>query len=487
MKPISRRQALQLGAVGGLGVAIGGIGLSRTGLPWGGRVADGDLLVEPEVLRSSGGLLQVDLVAARREVTIAGRQVQALTYGGTLPGRTWWVRPGDTIEVQLRNELDTPTNLHTHGLQVSPSGNSDNPFLSIDPGQSFGYRFTLPEDHPSGVCWYHPHRHGSVADQLFGGLYGALIVEDEKMPVSRERVLVVSDISLTAGGQIATASGMDVMMGREGDLLLVNGQHRPHMSARPGERERWRVINACTSRYLRLALPGQRLELLGIDGGQEQAPREVRDVLLAPGNRADLLVSMSAGSGEFQTLGYDRGGMGMGMGMMGGRNLSGAEAIATLTVSGQETSTPDTVPVRSPVLRDLREQPVARRREIAFTMGMGSMMRGGGSMMDLGFDGRTFDIDRVDQRVAAGAVEEWLITNPTPMDHPFHLHVWPMQVIETDGQPVSEQVWRDVVNVPAQGRVRVLIDFARHPGRTVYHCHILDHEDAGMMAIVDVG
>ena len=179
--------------------------------------------------------------------------------------------------------------------------------------------------------------------------------------------------------------------------------------------------------------------------------------------------------------------MGMGMGMMGGRNLSGAEAIATLTVSGQETSTPDTVPVRSPVLRDLREQPVARRREIAFTMGMGSMMRGGGSMMDLGFDGRTFDIDRVDQRVAAGAVEEWLITNPTPMDHPFHLHVWPMQVIETDGQPVSEQVWRDVVNVPAQGRVRVLIDFARHPGRTVYHCHILDHEDAGMMAIVDVG
>lgn len=94
MKPITRRQALQLGAVGGLGVVIGGIGLSQTGLPWGGRVADGDLLVEPEVLRSSGGLLQVDLVAARREVTIAGRQVQALTYGGTLPGRTWWVRPG---------------------------------------------------------------------------------------------------------------------------------------------------------------------------------------------------------------------------------------------------------------------------------------------------------------------------------------------------------------------------------------------------------
>lgn len=280
MKPITRRQALQLGALGGLGVVIGGIGLSQTGLPWGRAMADGELLIEPEVLRSSGGLLQVDLVAARRELTIAGRQVHALTYGGMVPGRTWRVRPGDSIEVQLRNELDTPTNLHTHGLQVSPAGNGDNPFLSIDPGQSFDYRFTLPEDHPPGVFWYHPHRHGSVADQIFGGLYGALIVEDGHMPISRERVLVVSDISLTPGGQIAAASGADVMMGREGDLLLVNGQHRPHLSARPGEQERWRVINACTSRYLRLALPGQRLELLGIDGGHEQAPPEVREVLL---------------------------------------------------------------------------------------------------------------------------------------------------------------------------------------------------------------
>lgn len=122
MKPITRRQALQLGAVGGLGVVIGGIGLSQTGLPWGGRVADGDLLVEPEVLRSSGGLLQVDLVAARREVTIAGRQVQALTYGGTLPGRTWWVRPGDTIEVQLRNELDTQPTCIPTGYRFLPGG-----------------------------------------------------------------------------------------------------------------------------------------------------------------------------------------------------------------------------------------------------------------------------------------------------------------------------------------------------------------------------
>lgn len=481
MKPITRRQALQLGALGGLGVVVGGIGLSQTGLPWGRSVVDGGSLVEPVLLRSSSGLLQADLVAARREVTIAGRQAQALTYGGAVPGQTWRVRPGDTIEVQLRNELDTPTNLHTHGLQVSPVDNGDNPFLSINPGQSFDYRFTLPDDHPPGVYWYHPHRHGSVADQIFGGLYGALIVEDERVQVDRERVLVVSDVSLTSSGSIAAASAQEVMMGREGDLLLVNGQHRPHMSARPGERERWRVINACVSRYLRLALPGQRVELLGIDGGHEQAPREVREVLLSPGNRADLLVSMIAGGSDFQTLGYDRGGMGM----MGGGNVSGPDTIATLEVSGQETAAPGTTP-DLPSVPDLREKPAARRREIAFSMGMGSMMSGGGNMMNFGFDGRSFDMDRVDQQVAAGTVEEWLITNPTPMDHPFHLHIWPMQLIEVSGQPVNEPVWRDVVNVPAQGRVRVLVDFARNPGRSVYHCHILDHEDAGMMATIDV-
>lgn len=106
-------------------------------------------------------------------------------------------------------------------------------------------------------------------------------------------------------------------------------------------------------------------------------------------------------------------------------------------------------------------------------------------MMDLGFDGRAFDADRVDQQVAAGSVEEWTITNPTPMDHPFHLHVWPMQLVEDNGEPVSEPVWRDVINVPANGRVRTLVDFTHHPGRSVYHCHILDHEDAGMMAVID--
>ncbi|TLP74201.1 multicopper oxidase family protein [Nesterenkonia sphaerica] len=484
MKPISRRQALGLAGLGGLSVVVGGVGLSRTHLARQSTTGGGEVtFVEPEVLRSREGRLSVELVAAPHEVHIAGQQAQLLTYNGSVPGQTWRVRPGDRIEVRLINDLDTPTNLHTHGLEVSPRDNGDNPFISIDPGQSFDYRFDLPEDHPPGVFWYHPHRHGTATGQLFGGLYGALIVEGDEVPATRERVLVISDLSLDTEGEPASVSAPEVMMGREGELLLVNGQHRPHLAARQGQRERWRVVNACTSRYLRLALTGQQVVLMGIDRSQEPVPRGVEEVTLAPGNRADLLVTMSAGTSQLRTLSYDRGGMGR----MGRGGLSGAATLASLTVSGESATTPLPPVPRRPPVPDLRGQPVDAQREITFTMNMAAMMSSTRSMMEMGFDGRSFDPDRIDQQVGLGTVEEWVIVNPTPMDHPFHLHIWPMQVIEEAGQTVSDPTWRDVVNVPSRGRVSVLVDFARHPGRSVYHCHILDHEDSGMMASVEVG
>lgn len=485
----TRRQAIRLGVVGLAGIAVGGVGLSRTCAPWSApgppaAARGGAELVEPEILRSADGLLRVDLVAARQEIEVAGRQAQVLTYNATLPGPTWRVRAGDRIEVRLANDLDGPTNLHTHGLLVSPEGNGDNPFVSVAPGEAFDYRFDLPTDHPGGVYWYHPHHHGTVADQVSGGLYGTIVVEpdDDALPVDRERTLVVSDISLTPDGRLARPSPAEVMMGREGTSILVNGQLLPTISAATGERERWRVVNACTSRYLRLAIPGQRVELLGVDSGHEPLPRSVEDVLLAPGNRADLLVTMTtAGSDELLTLGHDRAG-GM-MTMMGAADLSGPATLATLAVrEGSGWAGPAQVPSRV-VDPDLRDRAVDAVREISFTMSMQAMM--GGAAGAMGFDGKSFDADRTDQRVEAGAVESWTIRNPTPLDHPFHLHVRPMQVVETDGRPVAVPTWRDVVDVPAQGEVRVLVDFSRHPGRSVYHCHVLDHEDAGMMATVE--
>ncbi|EPD83163.1 multicopper oxidase family protein [Microbacterium oleivorans] len=483
MEPITRRQALLLGACGAAGVVVGGLGLSSTGLPWTSPDATpSGPLAEPSSLRSRGGVLRTELVAAEHENEIAGRRALVLGYNGSVPASTWRVRPGDRIEVRLENRLREPTNLHTHGLHVSPTGNGDNPLISLAPGEVFDYRFDLPPDHPSGVFWYHPHHHGNVADQIFGGLFGAIVVEGDALPVARERVLVISDISF-AGGAVAAASEADRMMGREGDFLMVNGQLLPEIVARPRERERWRIVNACTARYLRLALPGQRLELLGIDSGHEPRPRAVDEVLLAPGNRADLLVTMQAGSAQLRTLGYDRGAAMMGGMMAGGGSSSGPALLAFVEVRGPDAAVLPAVPPRAPDA-DLRSRTPDALREISFTMTMGMGMPQQGGMMALGFDGRAFDAGRIDLRVGAETVEEWTIRNPTPMDHPFHLHVWPMQLIQVNGSAIDGTQWRDVVNVPAQGSVVVRIDFARFTGLTVYHCHILDHEDLGMMGTV---
>ena len=484
MGHISRRQVLILGGLGTASVVAG-----AAGLLWSANAgfvpARAEDLIEPKALRSVNGTLQVKLTAAEGRTRIAGRSATALTYNRGLPGPTLILRPGDRVNVSLENKMLDPTNLHVHGLHVSPRGNSDNVFVSIDPGSSFDYEYVLPNDHPPGVYWYHPHHHGMVATQVFGGLYGAIIVEDSiPIPVARERVLVISDITLDGSGAIPAASAMDRMIGREGSLMLVNGQASPQLKARPGERERWRVVNACASRYLKLRLDGQHLQLLGIDSGRFPQPQDVTEVTLAPGNRADLLVTAANGTATLRSLPVDRG---TAIGMMSGAVASSTpENLATFTVAGVPATPLAAVPPQ-PSPRDLRTSPINGRRELIFAMGMGSGGMGMGSgtnMMGFTIDGKEFDPARIDTAVHAGAVEEWTLTNTSPMDHPIHLHVWPMQIVEQNGALVDRVLWQDVVNVPAHSSIRVRIPFEDFTGETVYHCHILDHEDGGMMGTI---
>jgi len=483
MRPITRRNALILGGVGAVGVGVGGTGLWMTqdaSSPVPSQTGVGKEFTEPPELRSRNGALSVALEAAAGQVTVAGNTVTALSYNGGLPGPTLRVRAGDTLRVSLHNGLADPSNLHVHGLHVSPENNSDNVFVTVPAGDSFDYRYELPLNHPPGVYWYHPHQHGFVTDQVFGGLYGAIIVEDPTaIAVSRERLLVISDITVGSGGTIPAATAMEKMSGREGELVLVNGQLAPVMASRPGERERWRIVNACVSRYLRLRLDGQRLTLLGMDSGRFSSPRTVDEILMAPGNRADLLVMGAAGTSLLRTRHYDRGSS-AGMMGRGPERPAGDITLATLTVAGESAAAAAAVP-RQALPRDLRAATVTARRELVFAMGTGGM---GGGMMSPTINGRTFDPSRVDETVQFGSVEEWLLTNTSTLDHPMHLHVWPMQIVEEGGRVVDTAIWQDVVNIPARGTTRVRIAFDDFSGRTVYHCHILDHEDAGMMGII---
>ncbi|GAA2095118.1 multicopper oxidase family protein [Microlunatus panaciterrae] len=481
---VSRRRALQIAALGAVGAITGAVGTWRSFLTPASEALPerpGQELLQPRVLSSRGGSLDVRLRAAPG-VTVAGRRTRALGYNGTVPGPTLRVRPGDRLRVEFVNDLDSATNLHTHGLHVSPEGRSDNVFRHVGAGKTMRYEYAIPDDHPPGTFWYHPHMHGSVADQVFGGLYGTIVVVGAGEPsVDRERVLVVSDITLSGDGRVIPVSGPQIMAGREGELVLVNGQLRPTITTAPGTVERWRVLNACTSRFLRLRLDGHTLGLLGYDGQALSAPRDRDSVVLAPGNRTDFLVRLErAGSFRLRTLDVDRGGMGM---MSGGSgSTSRAAELATVEVGGRPSATtasPGSAEFTFRPAADLRGAALDRRRTITFTM---QMSMGGASF---GFDGQEFDPARTDQKLQLGTVEEWTIGNDTPMDHPFHLHVWPMQVVDApDHDPSGPPDWRDVVIVPARGQVRVRVPISDFGGQTVYHCHILDHEDRGMMAVV---
>ncbi|MEJ1193571.1 multicopper oxidase family protein [Pseudarthrobacter sp. CCNWLW207] len=488
MRPISRRNALLLAGLGVAGTAAGGAGLVWTLTARPPSIAEGEL-TEPLEHRSIDGRLQVRLEAAHGQIRLGGQLAAALGYNGTVPGPTLRLKAGDVVNLELVNNLDQVTNLHVHGLHVSPQGNGDNVFVSVDPGSSFDYEYRLPPDHPPGVYWYHPHHHGRVADQIFSGLFGAIIIEDpEPTAATRERVLVVSDTTLDGFGNILPATDMDRMMGREGELLLVNGQSNPQFSARPGERERWRVINACVARYLRLRLEGQQMQLLGMDLGRFRNPEKLDEIVLTPGNRADLLVTTATGDSVLRAIYQDRGSMSAMMGPQFGpadpANGPDGAALATLHVSGEPAPSLADMPALGE-MDDLRSSAVAARRQLVLTADMGMAM-GGAGMMRFTINGREFNDAWTDTTVAAGSVEEWTLTNRSPMDHPFHLHVWPMQIIEENGKAVDSLLWQDVVNVPANGRVTVRIAFEDFRGRSVYHCHILDHEDLGMMGVIAV-
>ena len=456
--------------------ACGGSGLTRESPAAGGAFS------EPEVLRSVGGRLDVTLAAAATTVAFGDGRRDALTYNGSTPGPTLRLRPGDVLTVTLVNRLDEPTNLHTHGLHVSPSGDADNIFVTIAPDEQHRYRYEVPADHRSRLFWYHPHHHGTVAAQVFRGLAGAIVITDDldtvpEIAESRERLMVIADPAVNGTNGV---SMMQRMLGREGDVVLVNGVLAPRVVARAGELERWRLLNASPSRYYRVALEGHpsnssRPMVAGSpcrSSGRRSASR--------PANAPRCSWRRPRGSYGLVSRPYDRGSPRMG----GASTTSRTTCLATLTVRG--TGGTAALPASLATVEDLRRVAVDRTRTL--TLGMGTGMGGGGRGMGGGavtIDGAGFDPRRIDLTARLGTVEDWIVRNTSSMDHPFHLHVWPFQVLEGgDGTP--DRAWKDTVNVPAGREVRLRVRFADIAGRTVYHCHILDHEDLGMMGVIDV-
>jgi bilirubin oxidase len=425
------------------------------------------------------------LVAQRAsKAMLPGTSTEFWTYNSMVPGPLIDVFEGDTVRIRLENQLSQETTVHWHGLPVPPAQDG-NPMDPIAPGASRTYEFTLPVG-SAGTYWYHPHPHELTAEQVYRGMAGLFIVRSRTDPVPtaiEEKLLVISDLRLAADGTIPANTAMDWQNGREGNYVLVNGQRQPVLTINPGQSQRWRILNATNARYLRLALTGHTMTLIGTDGGLLRSPIPGLDeILLAPAERVDVIVTASLSSqasAVLRSLPYDRGGMGM----MG--SSSTTIPLLTLTYTSAATAAV-ALPSALNTIADLGVPMTTKRLVFSSGMGMGGM---GGGMMSFLIDGKSFDPARIDLTSRVNEVEQWTIDNRSSMDHPFHLHGTQFQVVSRTRSGVTATepyfAWRDTVNVAAFETV-VLKVVQHQLGKRMYHCHILEHESQGMMGVLEV-
>lgn len=441
----------------------------------------------PQALfRSASGLLDLDLTAELTPVSLAGRKAQLMAYNGQVPGPALEANPGDAVRIRFTNRLQEPTNLHFHGLHIPPTGKADDPFRAVEPGQTADYEFTIPADHPGGLFWYHPHFHGLVAQQVFSGLAGTFIIRGgvddlPELQQAQEAVLVLQDFDLDRQGRVKKPLPMFRMWGREGNLVTVNGNSAQPLDLPLGGVLRLRLLNASASRVYQLRLEDHPWYLAATDGHALATPIEQQDLLLAPGERADLLIPGNQKPFNYRLLSlpYDRGisTMAKDMGMADIPIPTAPVELGQITY--REGHSSPTLPVALNTLEPLPEPDVVRE----FVLDHGIDPETQDPFL---INGRAFGHHRVDHQVKVGTVEDWVITNKAGMDHPFHIHTNAFQIISRNGRPEPYLAWKDVVNIPAYETVRIRIPFRDYTGKTVYHCHILDHEDQGMMGVVEI-
>lgn len=427
---------------------------------------------------STPGLVEVELVAAPTRLSLVpGTETDAFAYNGRVPGPLLEITEGDSVRIHFRNELPEETTIHWHGLHL-PFAADGSPFHPVAPGEEYTFAFRVHAG-TAGTYWYHPHPHHRTAYQVGKGLYGAIIVRDPQDPLPSsltERLLILSDNRFGPEGSVAFAepgtrqARIDEMNGREGDVLFVGDQIEPILPIRSGEVQRWRVINASGARTFRLGLEGHSLLHVGSDGGLFEHPVETDEIVLSNGERAEVLVrgtGLPGSRSRLQALPYNRY-----IARTRPADWNQPRELLTLQYSTDPPVDPIALPETLRPVPALEPEAATARRTILLQQG-----RINGSVMDM---------ERVDVHARLGATEIWEVENLVGMDHPFHLHGFQFQVLDRNGKPEAQPMWKDTVNLPKYERARFIVRFDDYPGKWMFHCHILDHEDQGMMGVLEV-
>ncbi len=567
-----------------------------------GNSGGGDSFPQPPEINSHNGVLKTileTLIATNfieNSDTDDFDQVNTLTYNGGLIGPTLRINPGDSIQINLVNNFpDNPenqrlgafpkdpftTNFHTHGLTVSPNGISDNVFRLMVPGSMNAIQVDVGDDHQSGTFWYHPHKHGSVSFQFFGGMAGFIIIEGgpgdlnevPEIAAAKEVLMAFSVIRTDANGDVpfvnqdATQFSSD--NGATNGLwstyltstfyFVTNGVTNPTLKMRPGEVQRWRLLDAASGETLPIALEGHSLNVIANDGINvlEMLTLDTGEpYVMGAGNRVDVLVKAGE-PGTYQLQVLNPGGsysvtpQGIAPGPRTARigndfpSVTYPVTLATIVVEGNEMNMdlpsgplPQTSGI--PTRQQMLNTPPDEERNIAFELcgQRGRMADPENRLPSCGWYFDLYDADywggteftsllmardaddtgipnpvvdpelpRIDYQkeglfsgdeilfsnMFAGNFEEWTIINRTFSDHPFHIHVNPFLITHVNGEALAEPEWRDTILIPAAtgstninetdyGTVtfRTFYDPV-YSGSFVFHCHILTHEDVGMM------
>ncbi len=478
--------------------------------------AQGPEFEQPPVKQSQDGLLNVELDVKCFQGTVDGHpDVYLRSYNGLLTGPTMRIKAGDVLRVHLSNNLSdgyctiekktdcasrgmncphgfNVTNLHTHGLHVSPSGNSDNVLIEFEPGSDFQYEYYIPADHPAGTFFYHPHKHGSAAIQMSSGMGGAIIVQgaiDEFMAGKKiqERLFVFQQITFdereVEGKKVNILEEFSQLQRNSFDRpTTVNGQVTPVLRMRPGQVERWRLVHSGIMEMITASLQDHKMHIYSYDGLNTGRLDTVDSYAMAPGYRVDVLIQAGK-KGTYKLVDQAN------VGAAGIKNQDEPERVlAYLVVEGDPVSgqLPTAAELAPFAYKGSIPEPIAKNRKVIFAQQPRSLYDffnvNGALFMANESPCNAQDIGFC---MKLGSSEEWTITSQD-QNHPFHIHVNPFQIIEGDCQATNSCIWKDTVLIRNGQDTVIRSYFKRYIGQFVFHCHILNHEDQGMMRLVEI-
>ncbi len=415
---------------------------------------------------------------------LSGKPTSTLGYNGNFLGPTIRVKNGQRFKIKVKNTLNQTTTLHWHGLHV-PAKWDGGPRQPIAADGSWEPDFIINQE--AATLWYHPHAMGLTGEQVYQGLAGMFIIEDsftDQLDIPNnygidDIPLIIQDRRFFSNGQFAYARNMhDVINGVIGNHLLVNGALQPTLEV-PGKLMRFRLLNGSNSSIYQVGFDDQRtFHVIATDGGFLERPVAMTSIILSAGERAEVLVDFSK---ERQNAGVS-----LRVNQMRGLSFEALKIIVKNT--GQKSELlPETL---RPLDRIFEADSSRARKFIMETMSMG----GGMGMMGrrLTINGKKMNINRIDEKVKLGSTEIWEIFNRSArmmsMPHSMHLHDVQFQILSRNGRipPAHEQGRKDTVLIMPGETVRIIIRFNDYTGVYMYHCHLLEHEDDGMMGQFEV-